>query len=140
MTFFCDRSLGSGVSAALQADGKDVVDHHQHFAQDAQDDEWLTAVGTWGWYVLTKDDRIRYRTLEIAAIQNNNVGCFVVMNRNATRAWLIATIRAAWPAIEAVCATEQRPFVYGIYAGGAVRKKTLPQTPRLSDEPHSTQG
>src|SRR5262249_51331803 len=58
------------VPTALRAAGAIVEAHADHFAQDASDDEWLAAVGTRGWIVITKDTAIRHRGTELLANQD----------------------------------------------------------------------
>jgi hypothetical protein len=66
--FFIDRSLGvDPVRAELINAGLNVEIHDDHFARDEEDRTWLRTVGERGWVVLTKDQRLRYRPLEIAA-------------------------------------------------------------------------
>jgi uncharacterized protein with PIN domain len=78
-TFFLDRSLGKKmVAEALRAAGAKVEVHDDHFAQDAQDEVWLTEVGSKGWVVLTKDQRIRFRVIEREALKAAGVRAFVL--------------------------------------------------------------
>lgn len=59
VVFFVDRSLGKKfVPSALRARGAQVEIHDAHFAPDAEDPEWLMAVGIRGWVVLSKDEAI----------------------------------------------------------------------------------
>jgi hypothetical protein len=51
--------------------------HDDHFARDEEDRIWLRKVGERGWVVLTKDQRLRYRPLEIAALRASNARVFV---------------------------------------------------------------
>jgi hypothetical protein len=43
--------------------------HDDHFARDEEDRVWLQSVGEKGWVVLTKDQKLRYRPLEINALR-----------------------------------------------------------------------
>lgn len=66
--FFVDRCLGKKcVASALRETGHRAEVHDDHFPQDAKDEEWLPVVGERGWLVITRDDRIRYHSLEAAA-------------------------------------------------------------------------
>jgi uncharacterized protein with PIN domain len=66
---FLDRSLGKQIIAtALRTAGFQVEVHDDRFSADAKDQEWLTEVGRKGWVVLTKDKRIKYRKVELAAV------------------------------------------------------------------------
>lgn len=81
--FFIDRSLGKHkVPDALRAVGARVEIHDAHFPPNAKDTDWLPVVGKRGWVVLTKDDRIRYRQHERAALLGARVRAFVLTNRN----------------------------------------------------------
>ena len=71
LIFFIDRSLGKKIVAqALRDSGETVEIHDDHFLPDAKDEDWLVEVGSRGWIVLTKDDRIRYRVTERTAIMS----------------------------------------------------------------------
>jgi hypothetical protein len=66
--FFIDRSLGKiDVPGALRAAGDKCKIHDEHFDQQTEDEIWLKAVAAENWIVLTKDERIRYRPLELKA-------------------------------------------------------------------------
>lgn len=65
--FFIDRSLGvEPIKTELISSGIVVQIHDDHFARDEEDRVWLKTVGERGWVVLTKDQRLRYRPLEIS--------------------------------------------------------------------------
>jgi len=49
------------MAGVLRDAGLDVEIHDDHFAPDAKDEEWLSAVGRKQWIVVTRDERIRYR-------------------------------------------------------------------------------
>lgn len=54
--------------------------HDDYFAQDAEDQEWLSEVGKKGWVVLTKDKWIRRRAIEREALLNANLKVFCFMS------------------------------------------------------------
>ncbi|HEV8040842.1 MAG TPA: hypothetical protein VGP62_18360 [Bryobacteraceae bacterium] len=56
--------------------------HDDHFARDEEDRMWLRAVGERGWVVLTKDQRLRYRPFEIAALRASGARVFVLTAGN----------------------------------------------------------
>ena len=83
LIFFLDRSLGKHIVAdALRQAGAAVAVHDDHFSQDARDEEWLRAVGERGWIVLTRDDRIQYRSQERTALIQAGVRAFVLVRRS----------------------------------------------------------
>ena len=68
----------------LRSAGADVRVHDDLFEQDETDERWLSEVGRRGWVVLTKDSRIRYRSLERDALINAGVRAFVLTARDMT--------------------------------------------------------
>jgi hypothetical protein len=85
-----DRSLGSiAVPALLHAAGLRVhrlVDVYGSAADTVEDPEWLGYAGRHGWPVLMRDQRIRYRPVERAAMiaQGVTVFCLTGGNLEAT--------------------------------------------------------
>ncbi len=83
-TFFVDRCLGRSVGVALQESGLQVEFHADHFADDADDETWISAVGERGWIVLTKDKAIRTRPVELQAVITAKVRMFRLSSGNMT--------------------------------------------------------
>jgi hypothetical protein len=74
--FFIDRSLGKEpIRTELVSTGLVVEIHDDHFAREEADRVWLRTVGELGWVVLTKDQRLRYSPLEIAALRASKARC-----------------------------------------------------------------
>jgi hypothetical protein len=76
-----DRSLGGiAVPALLRAAGLRVHTLAEIYPSGADDDvddaEWLRYAGQRGWPVLLKDQRIRYRAVERAAISAHGITAF----------------------------------------------------------------
>ena len=94
--FFVDRSLGTTVTAGLQALGwkvKAINDVFPNDAQEVSDAKWLTYGFARGWAALTKDKKIRrgsdYReaTGPIFALSDGNLNlAAMVMRFDAHRA------------------------------------------------------
>lgn len=85
--FFVDRSLGRiRVPGRLRAAGWMLTTLAEHYGipadEDITDIEWLTLAGTRGWAVLMKDDRIRRRPAELAALKTAGVHAFCIANAN----------------------------------------------------------
>lgn len=85
--FFVDRSLGRlRVPGRLRAAGWKLTTLAEHYGipadEDIADIEWLTLAGSRGWAVLMKDDRIRRRPAEIAALKASGVHAFCIANAN----------------------------------------------------------
>lgn len=118
---FLDRSLGRRVIAtALRAAGATVEIHDDHFPPDAPDAHWLAAVGQRGWVVLTKDRRIRYRTLERAALLMAGVRAFVLTAGDLQGPEMARIFVRALPVITRVTARTPAPFIARVSKTGAV--------------------
>jgi PIN like domain len=79
--FLVDRSLGSViVPAALRARGFTVhtlqTVYGEEVARELDDEVWLGEAGNRDWIVLAKDERIRRRPNELAAIRSSRVKAF----------------------------------------------------------------
>jgi hypothetical protein len=93
-----------------------------HFPKGTTDAEWLALVGSNEWIVLTRDKRIRYRRLELMALEAAKVRTFVFIGGNVTLADTAALLANAVPAIRRLCASERGPFIYHIGVAGKPRR------------------
>ncbi len=124
LVFFLDRSVGSvKVATALRAAGAEVAIHDDLFTPDALDTEWLPYVGERGWVVLSKDDRLRHRKIELVAIRSASVGVFILTSGNLTGDLMAEAFVAALPRMRAITGRETRPFVATVARNGDVRVK-----------------
>ncbi len=78
------------MAGVLRDAGLDVEIHDDHFAPDAKDEEWLSAVGRKQWIVVTRDERIRYRAAAKQAIRRAKVRAFVLTAQGNLRAEMLA--------------------------------------------------
>jgi predicted nuclease of predicted toxin-antitoxin system len=122
LTFFLDRQLGRYKMAdALRKAGLNVEIHDDHFPQNAQDPEWLTAAGRKNWIVVTRDERIRYRVAERQAIRRAKVRAFVLAAQGDLRADMLAAIfLKALSKIRRMVEQQKPPFIAKISRGGDV--------------------
>lgn len=120
--FFVDRSLGrEQVPRLLRADGWSLTTLAEHYGVPAdervEDTDWLAMAGAKLWPVLMKDERIRYRPAERAAIRAAGVPAFCLTNGNLRAAdmarYLINNKQAIWFA-----ATKPGPALYAVAASG----------------------
>ena len=119
LVFFLDRNLGTKhVASALRAAGVTVEVHNNHFPPDARDETWLPEVGKRGWVVLTKDDRIRYRSTELAAVISAHVALFALSSGNLTGVEMAQALVAALPRMFRVLATHRPPFIAKVTRSG----------------------
>lgn len=89
LPFFVDRSLGRRrVPELLRADGWDLITLAEHYGIPADeavtDVEWLQLAGERGWPVLMKDEKIRYRPAERAALREHGVRAFCLTSGDLT--------------------------------------------------------
>lgn len=90
------------------------VAHHDRFAPDAPDDEWLTGVADQGWLVLTRDKSIRYKANEQAAVVRAGLHLFVLTQGGLSAQETGRIVVAAYPAIVHRAATTSPPAFYSI--------------------------
>ena len=87
--FFVDRSLGRHrVPKLLRENGWSLVTLAEHYGTPADeavtDVDWLELAGQNRWPVLMKDERIRYRPAERAAVRAHDVRAFYLTSGNLT--------------------------------------------------------
>lgn len=110
--FFIDRSLGiEPIRTALIEQGLTVEIHDDHFKRDEEDRVWLKSVGERGWVVLTKDQRLRYRPLEIAVLRASKARVFVLTAGNLRGSEITAVFVSALPRIFKILRSRPGPFV-----------------------------
>lgn len=84
---FIDRCAWSAaLGRALNEAGIGFVAHHAQFAHDTPDETWLAAAANHGWLVVTRDQRIRYRANELAAMRRARLHVFVFTQGGLTGA------------------------------------------------------
>lgn len=119
--FFLDRSLGiEPIRTELAGLGLSVEIHDDHFARDEEDRVWLQSVGDRGWVVLTKDQRLRYRPLEIAALKASKARVFVLTAGNLRGAEIAAVFVGAMPRITRILRSHSGPFLARLSGSGAL--------------------
>jgi len=108
------------VPDALKAAGVAVVLHHELFPAGADDVSWLQALAQRpDLVVLTKDTRIRRRTLERQAMETARLRVFALSAGNLSGAGQAAAFVRALPRIRRL-ATQAGPFVARVTAIGSV--------------------
>jgi len=119
---FIDRSLGiEPIRTVLINAGLFVEIHDDHFARDEEDRIWLRAVGERGWVVLTKDQRLRYRPLKIAALRASKARVFVLTAGNLRGMEISMVFLTALPRISKVVRSLPGPFVARVSQSGHVK-------------------
>jgi predicted nuclease of predicted toxin-antitoxin system len=120
---FIDRDAWSRVlGKALTAAGITFVAHHQRFAPAVSDNEWLAVAGAEGWVVLTRDQNIRRRLNELAAVKAARVCMFVLGQGNLSAAETARIVVKAYPRILRAARGARRPAIFTLTRGGEIRK------------------
>lgn len=116
---FLDRSLGRiQVPQRLRAAGLLLTTLSEHYGMPADeqvaDVTWLTDSGQHGWVVFMKDERIRRRPAEQAAVIAHRVRCFVIVRGDLRAAEMANRFLDNLPAIVHAC-REPGPFLYAVH-------------------------
>lgn len=119
---FLDRSLGRRqVPDLLRAAGLHLQTLAEVYGVPADetiaDVEWLARAGHEGWVVLMKDDRIRYRPAERAALIDHRVRAFCLTSGNLRAAEMAQLYLAVLGKIVSAC-TAPGPFLYAVARSG----------------------
>ena len=109
------------VADAMRQAGAQVRVHDDHFPPDARDEDWLREVGRKQWVVLTRDQRIRHRKLELAALFKARVAAFVFTGGNVSGEDMADTLVRSLPAISRFVAKHPRPFIASIIKSGRIQ-------------------
>ena len=101
----------------------DVMWLEPHFRHDTPDPVWLSEAGLNDWLVVTRDKKIRTRPGELQAITQNNVGCFIVAQKQALSRWdYLKLLTLTLDEMERRFATEARPFIFNIGTTGTLTR------------------
>jgi hypothetical protein len=108
--FFVDENDLALGKALAEERGDVVYPGHSELpevSRGALDDEWLRAVGARSLVVITRDQKIRYRSAEkLAWIEHHVRGFVLTGKRSQTTADSLAVLRRHWSTIEALVEAE----------------------------------
>jgi len=125
MRFFVDNNLSPQLAAGMKGFGEDVVHLTEVFSSEVEDTEFLARLGSEGWYLVTRDDRIRYRPAEFTAFLEHRIGAFFMGGKNLRRCQLIQQFVRNWPRMKELARKTRRPFAFRAPPNG-VKVKRLP--------------
>jgi hypothetical protein len=124
--FYLDESIYSRVLVdAMAGAGARVKTPAEVAGFGAADEQWLSAVGKPGWIVLMRDQRVRFRHLEIGALAEAGVGAFVFTGGQATAADTAAVILRLLPKLTNMGRSEPKPFLYSFGLAGLLNRIKL---------------
>lgn len=119
--FYVDRCLGGKkLVKSLREMGVTVEAHDDHFPMDAQDQDWLPKVASWGWIVLTRDKMIGRRNLERLAVATSQASLFVLVIKEAHINKIIEAFTKALPEMIIFVEKNDSPFIAKVYSDGKV--------------------
>ncbi|WP_219419594.1 hypothetical protein [Pseudonocardia nigra] len=122
---FLDRSLGRRqVPDLLRSEGLQLHTLAEIYGIPADetiaDVDWLARAGREGWAVLMKDERIRYRPAERAAVIEHRVRAFCLTSGNLRAQDMASLYLGVLGRLVTACA-EPGPFLYAISRQGLRR-------------------
>lgn len=122
LILFLDENLdGETVVDALRAAGVPIRRLSDEFDRSVEDTAWLPVVAKQGWAIATRDNRIRHRPAERAAVREAGA-ILVVLRGGGLRGEVMASMLAdAYPALCKLVARYQAPMIVHLYAGGAIK-------------------
>jgi hypothetical protein len=97
--------------------------HDDHFRRDADDQDWIVEVSRRGWSVITKDTRIRYRPLELAAVSAAEARLFVLTAGNASGSEMAEILVMHLAKMKRISIREPAPFIARVSRSRIVVKR-----------------
>lgn len=123
LVFFLDRNIGKHtVAQELRRKGIAVEVHDDHLRQDAPDEEWIELVGQNGWVAITRDNQIRHRMNQIAAVKRHRARLIVVRIKNFDGPMAAQLLISRAGLIDTFAKKTPPPFVARISMTGQVSK------------------
>jgi predicted nuclease of predicted toxin-antitoxin system len=127
MKFFFDNDLPEKLAQAmclLDEDGE--VEHlRKTFPQNTKDEVWLEYVGKEGLVLITRDQKIRKRPMELKEYNTHKVGAFILTGKNLGKWREIKQLICAWEEIRTLAADTQRPFAFEVPPRGRIKRLGL---------------
>lgn len=113
LTLYVDESIYSKhLVSELTLTGESIKRVGLDVPFGAKDYEWLEIVGKNGWIALTRDQRIRYRTLEKRALKEFEVGAFTFTGGQATAIQITQRVITLLPKMKAISVSQPKPFLF----------------------------
>lgn len=96
------------------------------FPYGTEDDVWLSTCGKRGWIVLTRDQRIRHRRLELDSLQSYGVAAFCFIVGEATADDVADIVEAMLQKFVNMSVSEPKPFLYTFGRSRRLNKVRFP--------------
>ena len=119
MKFLIDENLSAKMARSLRSIDQDVDHVTEVLPQGSPDTEVLEFAGANGYFLITKDNRIRYKPNEKAALKKHKVGVFLLGGKNVGFFETYQQLIRNWGKILECAAETRRPFVRRIRRTGS---------------------
>jgi hypothetical protein len=122
VVFFLDEnSLGRHIAGRLRNAGANIREPAEDtIPRGTPDATLLLELGSRGWFLITRDTRMRSRPAEVAARRAAGVGVFILRGRRLNGEQVATALVSALHAMERKARKQQRPFVCHVNAEGKV--------------------
>ena len=139
LVFFIDECLGGRrLAEALKAcPNVDAILLQEEFERGCDDVAWIPEVAANRWVILTQDDAISRRELEIARLQEHGAMAFILTEGSLSGQQISDLFVEALPKMTRILRRYNRPIIYKVSRSGALsrlagkkRKKTPGPMPR----------
>jgi hypothetical protein len=116
---FLDENLdGETVAVLLRAGNIPFRRLSEEFDRSTADADWMPKVAARGWVIASRDNRIRYRPAELAALRGSGA-ILVVIRGTALRGETLGRLLVdSYPALCRLVARYQPPIIAHIHADG----------------------
>jgi len=118
MTFFIDENLSWQLAAGMKGFGESVISLREKFPRGTEDVDWLKFVGEEGMVLVTRDEKIRWRPAELAALREHRVGTFFLGGKNLSRCELIQQLVRNWPRMKESANKTTPPYAFRVPRSG----------------------
>lgn len=111
MKFLVDENLSIKMAKSLRDIDQDVFQVTEQLKAGSPDVEVLEYAGNNDFFLITKDNRIRYKPNEKAAIRQYKVGVFLLGGKNISFLETYQQLIRNWDRILECAETTNRPFI-----------------------------
>lgn len=118
--FLDENTTSRLVIDALKNAGFKVEIHRDHFSAGTEDAVWLKEVAMRKWIAITRDQRIRYRPNEIAAVRQSGARMIFITGGNLGSAELADLLAAYAKKLGHFIDQRKGPFMAKLTSGGSL--------------------
>jgi len=129
LTFYFDRNFGKRFPEALwRADPPFHIEFHHsprnRFPPETPDDEWLSLVGSKGWFAFSHDRKWHEEQPALLAIKQYKIGCFYLWGAESPT-WdkMCFFVKHQSSIVDAARGTP-RPFVFNVNKAGRLEESS----------------